>query len=886
MDTNMGMYIDIYYRVIISHFSKAVATQFFMSSLGVEVRTTLLDIPPPLNNGVFALRKFKKNEIVVVYARPGDGSIQLDKDKYERRRKKNQVYGVDVQRNTVVDAAKSSHLGKYVNMLKHRNNVRLVTNWWGPGQRQITFKANRTIQIGEEIYSSYGPRYRGMDAKPRPRPPMRRGPKPRRTDVIDLTNSQIPIAEKELADDPPSSEPDQEASDGTSSDGSEGQSTFYEDLRRRNADQQQQFVDEHDWRGTRHFSVTDKDFSTNVTWTFMKGKYRPCITMTNSSGIWNVRSNNFNVNVQEAAEFGKGLFYTGSRVVPPGQLLFSETGIADAAEGVRLPAALIATKTSLKYDPDNFHGVHTYCMFHGVSVVNWNKASDMAHENWFTVGNRRVLFKTSSRINHSCDPNMVRRHRTIRGTPVVEYISTKEIKPQDQLFIQYSVEAGHEDDDFFECACDRTREQRNETSRDNALRWQEHGDEEVLPRRNPRKRSRSPPPQRRRRRSHSSEHSEDEQSSATTPPPRIPGKPLADVRNLSRPGRAYGPTPFTAMSTRDNLDPPEVDEGPDPQIYLSDEQMYVIQWEAQYRRRMGLRVGNWDAAVARIRNMSRTAQLRKYRDILRRVKLTLAETIIYMRTNYNIVRQVPGNVLSGKPEWDDSLTEKFVQLDDDGRETLLTELRGIMENINANCRQNTRREVPTAAEPVEVDGDPVPPSDSSLTSDSSDSQDSDSSNEASGSDHPSDFSDSEGDEAPGGPPHRLPRNHRHYVPQNVNRGILINMIRRYARVADRTGLIQEIQRQWPNMTREAKARAYKGATRHKRAYMRKRRRLAHRARHRRQRPPQPGPRLPKSWTNAIREWRRRTGVAENSPWCTPMKGSPEYLIVRAIYDRM
>lgn len=132
-----------------------------------EVRTTLLDIPPPYNKGLFATRDFRKGEIVALYATPGDGSVEYTKAAYEALPDKDQIYGFDVGNNVIVDATKSTNIGKRANTLKHRNNVKFSNNWWSTTTRpRITLKALFAIKKGAEIYVSYGRSYYGVDARP------------------------------------------------------------------------------------------------------------------------------------------------------------------------------------------------------------------------------------------------------------------------------------------------------------------------------------------------------------------------------------------------------------------------------------------------------------------------------------------------------------------------------------------------------------------------------------------------------------------------------------------------------------------------------------------------------------------------------------------------
>lgn len=132
-----------------------------------EVRTTLLDIPPPYNKGLFATRDFRKGEIVALYATPGDGSVEYTKTAYEALPDKDQIYGFDVGNNVIVDATNSTNIGKRANTLKHRNNVKFSNNWWSTTTRpRITLKALFAIKKGAEIYVSYGRSYYGVDARP------------------------------------------------------------------------------------------------------------------------------------------------------------------------------------------------------------------------------------------------------------------------------------------------------------------------------------------------------------------------------------------------------------------------------------------------------------------------------------------------------------------------------------------------------------------------------------------------------------------------------------------------------------------------------------------------------------------------------------------------
>jgi hypothetical protein len=169
--------------------------------------------------------------------------------------------------------------------------------------------------------------------------------------------------------------------------------------------------------------------------------------------LWNP----YNFYLQKYKDFGLGMFTP--TYLPHGMLVFSEKGIIGVKNGLRLPSSLLCTEVNdLAYQEMSERTPDSYSPFPDYTVEEWNKARLMVASNAFTLDkNRRILFYNLSRINHSCSPNLVRVHIGDR----INLITTRTILPGEQLFIQYSVESGHEDTTFFECLCNKTWKQRN-----------------------------------------------------------------------------------------------------------------------------------------------------------------------------------------------------------------------------------------------------------------------------------------------------------------------------------------------------------------------------------------------------------------------------------------
>ena len=150
---------------------------------------------------------------------------------------------------------------------------------------------------------------------------------------------------------------------------------------------------------------------------------------------------------------GMGLGVITPKALKGEILVLTEIGIAGKQDGLRLPATLLCTHTRLSYKgspPDS------YSPFPDYTLDKFNSARLMVASNAFTVGSNRVLFKFVSRINHSCDPNLVRRHTGSK----IQLVTTRSIKAGEQLTIQYSAESGHEDQSHFKCPCKRSLAER------------------------------------------------------------------------------------------------------------------------------------------------------------------------------------------------------------------------------------------------------------------------------------------------------------------------------------------------------------------------------------------------------------------------------------------
>ena len=211
----------------------------------------------------------------------------------------------------------------------------------------------------------------------------------------------------------------------------------------------------------------DKRWNKNVKLDVLKSKFdAQCniafaentrIELEEEKGIWKL-TNPKNLKTKQFPDMGLGV-YT-SKAIKGEVLVLTETGITGKRDGLRLPAALLVSKTKLSFhgdSPDSFSPFPEY------TLKQWNTARLMVSSNAFTVNSNRVLFEFSSRLNHSCNPNLVRQHKGEK----MNLISTRNIKAGEQLTIQYNPKAGHEDISHFKCNCGRSLVERTKIFNNN-----------------------------------------------------------------------------------------------------------------------------------------------------------------------------------------------------------------------------------------------------------------------------------------------------------------------------------------------------------------------------------------------------------------------------------
>ena len=212
------------------------------------------------------------------------------------------------------------------------------------------------------------------------------------------------------------------------------------------------------WPGEAKLDVKDTGFDRDCEEAFDKNM-RPELMKHNAKDVWKLtNSHKF---ILQAVE-GMGIGVVTNKDLRSETIVLSEKGLSGTKDGLRLPAALLSTGVELHSsggNPENYPD--SYSPFPDYSLVKWNKARMMASTNSFTMGsNKRMLCNFVSRFNHSCEPNLVRRHKG----PTIELITTRAIKKGEQLTIQYSPESGHEDQSHFVCTCTATIDTREATA--------------------------------------------------------------------------------------------------------------------------------------------------------------------------------------------------------------------------------------------------------------------------------------------------------------------------------------------------------------------------------------------------------------------------------------
>ena len=163
--------------------------------------------------------------------------------------------------------------------------------------------------------------------------------------------------------------------------------------------------------------------------------------------LWNV----YNTVVLDG-KFGKGLYAT--QKIPKGHMFLAECGVIGNSDSTRMEAALLAIgEFTLAHSVLKAKTPDSWCPFPEFSLDHWNTVRSSVADNAYTLGSeRRVLFHLTSRINHSCSPNAFRKHYKNQ----IQVFATRDISPGSEIFLQYSVKAGHEDKSHFECDCKRS----------------------------------------------------------------------------------------------------------------------------------------------------------------------------------------------------------------------------------------------------------------------------------------------------------------------------------------------------------------------------------------------------------------------------------------------
>ena len=101
---------------------------------------------PEAGQGVFALRKFKKNSVVGCYV--GKSYYPEQKNMLQ----KDGMYSLEVCAGAaIIDASTCGNFTAYINDQSRCSNCKFNEN----GE----IKATRDIQVGEELFMSYGPQY-------------------------------------------------------------------------------------------------------------------------------------------------------------------------------------------------------------------------------------------------------------------------------------------------------------------------------------------------------------------------------------------------------------------------------------------------------------------------------------------------------------------------------------------------------------------------------------------------------------------------------------------------------------------------------------------------------------------------------------------------------
>ena len=362
-------------------------------------------------------------------------------------------YGVQLNKREVLDGRSTqSSLGRWANDCRAANkrgkhcggtNAKFSIS---SRYKTVTLKATEDIAAGSEIFVSYGKEYwKSTGSHRNCANPHTKAMQPQEDPTLAPKNA-ITASHEDITY--PDHDPEPPAMP----------TTLQDTLRGVNRSEHQRVAEQWDkankWKMRFKIDVLNKHFDGYCQRLFEKN-FRPELKPHSPNKIWKL-SNPNKFKLRKYKGMGMGVYTP--KALKAETVVLTETGITGKRDGLRLPASLLATGVTL-----HAHGSppDSYSPFPDYTLKQWNNARLMVSSNAFTVGSKRVLFNFVSRINHSCEPNLVRRHKGNK----IELITTRPIRKNEQLFIQYSPESGHEDRSHFKCPCKKTLKQREKTER-------------------------------------------------------------------------------------------------------------------------------------------------------------------------------------------------------------------------------------------------------------------------------------------------------------------------------------------------------------------------------------------------------------------------------------
>ena len=181
--------------------------------------------------------------------------------------------------------------------------------------------------------------------------------------------------------------------------------------------------------------------------------------------VWPIQFNSAGVHVGPSTIIAGQMSLFISTKIVAGESIFCERGvIVEGGICTEQVAALVST--GLKLDdnhPDcttDSGDADSFSPFANVTLDEWNHAHRMVATNVLSeTGSFSILFNLLSRVKHSCDPNSAIVFIGRNGV----LIAVRDIAAGEELTFQYTPNAGHEDNVFISCPCDRTLETRTHT---------------------------------------------------------------------------------------------------------------------------------------------------------------------------------------------------------------------------------------------------------------------------------------------------------------------------------------------------------------------------------------------------------------------------------------